>query len=224
MTKIQKYLLWLFLFSAASVISQYGSAIPFSLGNWFGIDVWVPLSALSVIPLLDVSRSFVQHYAELAEVEFRKSLWHMLIIPSSVALVCSLTAGLPYTIFLGALVAVNLGGYIDIRVFRWVKFLSTKPHVRMRFSNAAATISGTAAFFVISFTDWPILLGLSHNELAKPAEVLVVGGIAQTAVIWVTGIVIAHFMAIIINWLEKNEGEIEEAANQASSEKVPEVD
>ncbi|MCL6270375.1 hypothetical protein M3P05_10630 [Sansalvadorimonas sp. 2012CJ34-2] len=223
MNPIRKYLLWLFLFSAASVISQYGSAIPFPLGTWLGIDVWVPLSALSVIPLLDVSRSFVQHYAELADVEFRKSLWHMLIIPSVVAFICSLTAGLPFTIFLGALVAVNVGGYIDIRVFRWAKVLSRKPHVRMRFSNAAATISGTTAFFIIAFTDWPMLIGFPHNELAKPASALLVGGIAQATVIWTAGVIMAHIMATVISWLEKR-AEKTAQSPQVSSDNLSEMD
>ncbi len=203
MQPIQKYLLWLLLFSAASIAAQYGSAIPLSLGTWFGVDVWLPFSALSVIPLLDVSRSFVQHYAEQAEVVFRKSLWHMLLIPSSVALVCSIIAGLPYTIFLGALVAVNVGGYIDIRVFRWARVLSQKPHVRMRFSNAAATICGTAAFFSIAFTNWPAQLGLAANELSMSFNVLLIGGIAQALVVWITGIIMAHLVAMLITQLEK---------------------
>ncbi|MTI15507.1 hypothetical protein [Sansalvadorimonas verongulae] len=204
MTPVQKYLVWLALFSAASIACQYGAQVPFSLGTWFGIDIWVPFSALTVIPLLDVSRSFVQHYAEQARVEFRKSLWHMLLIPTSIAFVCSLIAGLPFTIFLGALVAVNVGGYIDIRVFRWARVLSSKPHVRMRFSNAAATTCGTYAFFLISFTDWPDQMGLFTNEIAKPFDVLVVGGFAQIVVVWCAGIAMAHVMAAI---LEKLEGE-----------------
>ena len=208
MTPPQKYLIWLLLFSLASVSSQYGSAIPFSLGQWFGVDVWVPFSALSTIPLLDVSRSFVQHYAEQAEVAFYKSLWHMLLIPTAAALVCSLTAGLPFTIFLGALIAVNVGGYIDIRVFRCVKFISRKPHIRMRFSNAAATICGTAAFFTIAFTGWPTRLGFADNALTKPVSVLLVGGIAQVIIIWITGIVIARFMAEVISRLERQEARV----------------
>ncbi len=224
MTPVRKYCLWLVLFSVASVSAQYGSAVPFALGTWFGIDVWVPLSALSVIPLLDVSRSFVQHYAELAEVEFRKSLWHMLLIPGVIALICSATAGLPYTIFLGALVAVNVGGYIDIIVFRAVKCISKKPHVRMRFSNAAATLCGSVAFFAIAFTEWPMLFGLSHNFLAKPFEVLVVGCTAQAIVIWTTGIVIAHFMASVIAFLEKTESPAIPAETTTLRDKQPEPD
>ena len=207
MSSVQKYSFWLLLFSAASVASQYGSAIPFSLGRWFGVDVWVPLSAFSVIPLLDCSRSFVQHYAEQAEVPFRKSVWHMLLIPSSIAFICSLTAGLPYTIFLGAMFAVTIGGYVDIRVFRWIRFVSDKPHVRMRFSNAAATLSGGSIFFAIAFTDWPVFFGFPHNELAKPFEALVVGCTAQCVTVWTAGVVIAHLMAQVIGWLEKQESE-----------------
>ncbi|WP_281645643.1 hypothetical protein [Parendozoicomonas sp. Alg238-R29] len=222
MAAINKYFLWLVLFSVASVAAQYGSAIPFSLGSWFGIDIWVPFSALSVIPLLDVSRSFVQHYAEQAGVEFRKSLWHMLVIPTVVAFICSIIAGLPFTIFLGALVAVNVGGYIDIRVFRWAAVLSHKPHVRMRFSNAAATTCGTTAFFTISFTSWPDALGLFSNELAKPWDVLVIGGVSQSIVIWTTGIIMAHIMAFMIDNLEGKESEKEE--QKAPSTSSPESD
>ena len=205
MSPVQKYTIWLLLFSMASVVSQYGSAIPFSLGTWLGVHVWVPLSAFSVIPLLDCSRSFVQHYAEQAEIPFRKSLWHMLLIPTSVAFVCSLTAGLPYTIFLGAIFAVSIGGYVDIRVFRWIRFVSKKPHIRMRFSNAAATLTGGSIFFTISFTNWPELLGFAPNELAKSLDMLVVGCIAQCIIVWSAGVVIAYLMAQVIGWLERRE-------------------
>ncbi|MGY0215885.1 hypothetical protein ACWJJH_00700 [Endozoicomonadaceae bacterium StTr2] len=223
MSPVQKYLFWLLLFSAASVASQYGSAVAFPLGTWLGVELWVPFSALSTIPLLDVSRSFVQHYSELAEVEFKKALWHMLLIPTSVAFVCSLIAGLPYTIFWGALVAVNVGGYIDIQVFRWVKCLSRKPHVRMRFSNLAATCSGSAAFFIIAYTDWPVWLGLSHNELAKPWDVLVIGCTGQVTIIWLTGMVIAHMMAVIIGYLEKSEATAVNSG-QVMQDRQPEPD
>lgn len=203
MSSLQKYFLWLVLFSAASVASQYGSVVPFSLGNWFGIDVWVPLSAFSVIPLLDCSRSFVQHYSEQANVSFKKSTLHMMLIPFSIATMCSLTAGLPYTIVLGAICAVTVGGYVDIRVFRWIRFVSTKPHIRMRFSNAAATMIGSGIFFSIAFTKWPLSLGLPANELAKPFDALLVGCIAQCIIVWTAGVIIANIMAHIINWLEK---------------------
>ncbi|WP_461536693.1 hypothetical protein [Spongorhabdus nitratireducens] len=223
MSPIKKYLFWLLFFSAASVASQYGSKYAFPLGTWFGVDLWVPFSAISTIPLLDVSRSFVQHYSELAEVEFKKSLWHMLLIPSTVALICSLTAGLPYPIFWGALVAVTLGGYIDIQVFRWVKCISLKPHVRMRFSNLAATCSGSAAFFVIAFTDWPLWLGFSHNDLAKSWDVIAIGWAGQVTIIWLMGMVIAHMMAVIISHLEKSETTAAES-HQSINDRQPEPD
>lgn len=221
MSPAQKYFLWLALFSAASVASQYGSAIPFSLGTWFDVKVWVPFSALSVIPLLDVSRSFVQHFSEHAGIEFRRSLWHMLLIPTVIAFICSLIAGLQFTIFVGAMVAVNVAGYIDIRVFRWAKVLSHKPHVRIRFSNATASICGTATFFTISFTRWPDALGLFTNPIAKPLDVLVVGGIAQIIVLWCTGVVMAHVIAMII---ERMEGTPSEAGQPVSTAPTPESD
>lgn len=205
--------MWLSFFSAASVASQYGSAIPFPLGTWFGVHVWVPLSAFSVIPLLDCSRSFVQHYAEQAEIPFRKSMWHMLLIPTTIAFACSLTAGLPYTIFLAAIFAVTIGGYVDIRVFRWIRFVSKKPHIRMRFSNAAATISGGSIFFSIAFTNWPVLLGLAPNELAKSVDALVIGCTAQSIIVWSMGVVIAHIMAHVISWLERHESKASGVSN-----------
>ena len=223
MSPAQKYVFWLLLFSAASVASQYGSAIPFSLGTWFDVDVWVPLSAFSVIPLLDCSRSFVQHYSEQAEIPFRKSVWHMLLIPSSIAFICSLTAGLPYTIFLGAMFAVTIGGYVDIRVFRWVRFISKKPHVRMRFSNALATISGGSIFFAIAFTNWPVWFGFAPNVLAKTFDVLVVGCIAQCIIVWCAGVIIAHVMAQVIGWLEKQESKTP-ASGSATLTETREVD
>lgn len=221
MSPVRKYTLWLLFFSATSVASQYGSAIPFSLGTWFGVHVWVPLSAFSVIPLLDCSRSFVQHYAELADIPFRKSAWHMLLIPTSVAFVCSLTAGLPYTIFLGAMFAVTIGGYVDIRVFRWIRFVSRKPHIRMRFSNAAATVSGGSIFFAIAFTNWPLLLGFAPNQLAKSFDALVVGCIAQSIIVWSAGVFIAHLMTQVIDWLEKQDNKTpSESANLVDSRKT----
>ncbi|CAM3753610.1 hypothetical protein [Parendozoicomonas haliclonae] len=223
MTPLQKYGLWLIIFSAASVISQYGSTIPFSLGTWFGIDVWLPLSAITVIPLLDVGRSFVQHYAEQAEVPFRKTLFHMLTIPTTVAFFCSWKAGLPYPIFLGAIVAVNVGGYIDIRVFRWVRFISEKPHVRMRFSNAVATASGSLAFFLIAFTNWPVALGLPTNDLAKSWDMITVGIIAQACTIWVAGIVMAHIIAWLIERLESDDRE-DTVAAEVSAQSLSEAD
>ena len=190
---LDKWIGCLCLFSLASLASQYGSARPVDISWLFGAGWWLPLSAFTIIPFLDVMRSFTQHYAEQAEVPFKTSLRMMLIVPLTISLICTIIAGLPVTIFLAALAAVNLGGLVDILVFRVVNRISNKPYVRMMFSNLAATLIGSGLFFAIAFTNLvPALAGIVGIDFVNPLvqDNLVKGWFAQSMCIWVSSIVI----------------------------------
>ncbi len=202
-----KYMLCICLYTGASVASQYGSAEPVSLEWLVGPGWWVPLAAFTVIPFLDVSRSFTQHYAEQAGVAFKASLVHMLAIPFVISLLCVINANLPLTIFLGALAAINIGGYVDILIFKIARRLSGKPYIRMIFSNWAATLSGSIIFFTVSYSNLvPWVLGLFGVQYTNPLlqEHIINGIIAQSCCIWLSGIVLGTFSGKILEALENN--------------------
>ncbi len=195
-----KYLIALVIFTAASIASQYGSTISVPLWGNF----WLPLSAFTVIPLLDVVRSFVQHYAEQSNMTLKQSAFQMLTIPLVVAFLFMIGAGLPMSIFLGAIAAVNIGGLFDIYIFRLAKRISEKPQIRMIFSNLAATLVGGAVFFAVAFTDLTVWLGLQEVNVVL-RDNLVQGWLAQCMAIWVMGCSMANFViAPLVKWLEKS--------------------
>ena len=200
-----KYFLCIGLYTLASVASQYGSAEPVSLSWLLGPGWWVPMSAFTVTPLLDVSRSFTQHYAEQSRVTFRASLVHMMVIPFSISLLCVINANLPVTVFLGAIAAINIGGYIDILIFKIARRLSHRPYIRMIFSNAAATLSGSVIFFVVSYSEFvPWVLSWVGIHFVNPIlqDNIINGIIAQSCCIWFSALILGTFCGKFLESLE----------------------
>ena len=181
------YIAFLVAYIAASVMSQFLTSTPVEIMTIAGVPIWMPLSALTLVPLVDVLRSFTQDAAEKKGMTFKQTAVQMLGLSLLTSGLCVVFAGLPLPIFVGVLLAVTIGGAIDILVFkrmgRWFK----SPAARMMFSNFAATIVGSGIVFFVAFTD----LLFVDNSMARPLFDVTVGWLAQSAFIWACGSIIA---------------------------------
>ena len=201
-----KLVVWLILYALFSLAGQYGCMVPVDLSWLLGEGWWIPLGAITVVPLVDVSRSFTQHCAEQAGVPFKYSFLLMMGLPFFIALICTVQAELPINICLATFGAVNVGGLFDILTFRFVRKVSEKPYVRMVFSNLTATLSGGAVFYSIAYTNalptaagW---LGLTfiNNYLMND---LMKAWVSQSLFIWVSGITMATVIGKVIEGIER---------------------
>lgn len=202
----RKFFFWLLMYSLFFVAGQYISVIPVDLSWLLGKGWWVPLHVITVIPLVDISRSFAQHYAEQAGMTFPKIFFSIAAFSLSTSLIFMATAGLPLNICLAACLSVNIGGGAGIIIFTRVKQISQKPYVRMLFSNLGATMVGGAVFFSIAYTNalsvflawFEYIFVNTHimNDLWK-------GWIIQSLFIWAAGIPLAIFINYMIDYFEK---------------------
>lgn len=181
------YFVLLALYILASVVSQFLTTTPIEIMEISGVTIWLPLSALTIVPLVDVLRSFTQDAAEKINQSFKTTVRQMLGLSLSASALCVVFAGLPVQIFVGVLAAITFGGIVDILVFRKVGQWFTNPAVRMMFSNAAATLLGSGLVFFIAFTD----LVFPASDLTKPLFDVTVGWLSQSVFIWLAGCVIA---------------------------------
>ncbi|EIV8503580.1 hypothetical protein V4F55_000981 [Vibrio parahaemolyticus] len=150
----------------------------------------MPLSALTLVPLVDVLRSFTQAQSERENRDFKKVSLQMLSGSFGVAALCVAFLGLPLPIFIGVLLAVTFGGLADVLVFKRMGEFFTSPLKRMAVSNAAATLLGSGIVFLVAFTD----LIFPNNELAKPYLHAVTGWLTQSTFIWASSLVIAAML------------------------------
>ncbi|MGL5583292.1 MAG: hypothetical protein ACRDCE_20390 [Cetobacterium sp.] len=182
------YILLLLAYIAASVASQFLTSTPIELFTISGVDIWIPLSALTLVPLVDVLRSFTQDAAEKHGMTFKQTAKQMLTLSLGTSAFCVAFAGLPLPIFVGVLLAVTIGGAVDILIFRKVGKWFTNPVTRMCFSNAAATLVGSGIVFFVAFTD----LIFANNSMARPLHEVTVGWLTQSTFIWAAGLVIGY--------------------------------
>ncbi len=189
------YLPLLLLYVAASVTSQFLTTQPIELFSIAGVPIWMPLSALTIVPLVDVLRSFTQNAAEKIGMTFKQTATQMLALTLGTAGACVMFAGLPIQIFTGVLLAVTIGGAIDILVFRKMGEKFKSPVTRMCFSNAAATLVGSGIVFFVAFTD----MIFPASELTKPYFDVTVGWLAQSVFIWCSSILIATGLNKFLN-------------------------
>ena len=187
------------IYIVSSVVSMFLTTTPIELFTVSGVAIWLPLSALTLVPLVDVMRSFTQDAAEKVGITFKKTATLMLSISMIVAFLCVLFAGLPLPIFVGVLAAVTVGGAADILVFRKMGEFFKSPVARMAFSNFAATIIGSGIVFFVAFTDW----FFANNVLARPIHEVVVGWLAQSLFIWASSIVLGAVVEKIKNAIAK---------------------
>ena len=187
------YFVLLGAYITASVASQFLTTTPINLVTIFGVSIWLPLSALTLVPLVDVLRSFTQDAAEKILQSFKTTVRQMLGLSLVVSGLCVVFAGLPVQIFAGVLLAITFGGIVDILIFRKMGKWFTNPATRMMFSNAAATLLGSGILFFVAFTD----IFFNDNPLARPTNEVVVGWLAQSIFIWTAGCVIAWVLQFI---------------------------
>ncbi|MGL4483500.1 MAG: hypothetical protein ACRCUS_00975 [Anaerovoracaceae bacterium] len=182
-----KFVVLLLLYVAASVVSQFLTSTPIELFTLMGVAIWAPLSALTLVPLVDVLRSFTQHAAERCKLPFKIVATAMLVLTMLVSGFCVVFANLPLPIFVGVLLAVTIGGALDILVFRRMGKLFTNPVKRMAVSNAVATLVGSGIVFFVAFTD----VFFPENQMARPMFEVIVGWLTQSTLIWFSSIAIA---------------------------------
>lgn len=190
---MKNYAALLGLYIVSSVISMFLTTTPIELFTAFGVAVWLPLSALTLVPLVDVMRSFTQDSAEKCGMTFRQTATQMLALSLSAALLCVIFLGLPLPIFVGVVAAVTIGGAADILVFRKMGKWFKNPVKRMFFSNFAATIIGSGIVFFVAFTD----IIFKDNFLARPMNEVIVGWLAQSLFIWASSIVIGYALQAV---------------------------
>ena len=207
-SRYTKLIIWLTLYALFSLAGQYGCMIPVDLTWLLGKGWWIPLGTITVVPLVDVSRSFTQHCTEQAGVSFKHSFLLMMGFPFFIALICTVQAGLPINICLATFGAINVGGLFDILTFKFVRRVSEKPYVRMVFSNLAATLSGGAVFYSVAYTNaLPIVagwLGLTFVNDYLMSD-LVKAWVSQSLFIWVSGITMATVIGKVIESIERKE-------------------
>lgn len=172
------------LYLIAGLASQFLTSTPFELFTLAGVAIWMPLSALTIVPLVDVLRSFTQHHTERAGWSFRKTFLAMFASSTILSGLAVIFGGLPLPIFVGVLAAVTIGGAADILVFRHVGKWFKNPVSRMVFSNFAATFIGSGIVFLTAFTD----IIFSNNPLAMPYFNAMVGWLAQSTFIWASSV------------------------------------
>lgn len=186
-----KYMYWLGLYIVASVASQFLTSTPIELATIAGVAIWLPLSALTLVPMVDVLRSFTQNQAERQGLMFKTVGTQMMVLTMLASGLCVMFAGLPLPIFVGVLLAVTFGGAADILVFRHMGKFFKSPVKRMAVSNACATLLGSGIVFAVAFTD----LVFTGNPLAKPYFDATIGWITQSTFIWASSLMIAYVTA-----------------------------
>ena len=196
----KQFYFWLIMYSLFFVAGQYISVIPVNLSWLLGRGWWVPLHVITVIPLVDISRSFAQHYSEQAGMRFSRTFYTITGFSLFMSLIFTAIAGLPANICLAAFLSVNIGGIAGIILFNWVKLFSHKPYIRMLVSNLGATMAGGGVFFAIAYTKaLPEFLAwfgyIFINEHIR--DDLLKGWIVQSIFIWLASIP----LAILINYM-----------------------
>ncbi len=184
------------LYVLASVASLFLTSTPLHLLTVAGVPIWLPLSSLTLVPLVDVLRSFTQAQSEREGIGFKKASLQMLVSSLGLSAFCVAYLGLPLPIFVGVLLAVTFGGLADVLVFKRMGKFFTSPVKRMAVSNAAATLLGSGIVFLTAFTD----LIFTNNPLAKPYLHAVTGWLTQSTFIWASSLVIAA----LLNKLKRN--------------------
>lgn len=184
------YLTLLAIYVLASVASQFLTSTPLHLFDIGSIPIWLPLSAVTLVPLVDVLRSFTQSQAEREGRGFPTVAKQMMLLTMVVSGLCVAFAGLPLPIFVGVFAAVTIGGFVDVMVFKRMGQYFTSPVKRMAFSNAGATLVGSGIVFFVAFTD----LVFANNPLAVPYVNAVAGWLTQSVFIWVSSITIGHVL------------------------------
>ena len=184
---MQYFVMWFLAYIGCSVASQFLTSTPFELFTIAGVAIWMPLSALTLVPMVDVLRSFTQNSAEKVGLDFKRVASLMLVTTLVVSFLCVQFAGLPLPIFAGVLAAVTIGGALDILVFRHMGKFFTSPVKRMAVSNLVATLVGSGIVFLVAFTDVVFV----DNVLAKPYLDAVIGWLSQSLFIWGASIAIA---------------------------------
>lgn len=182
------------IYIVASVASQFLTSTPIDFGTFMGVPIWMPLSAFTLVPLVDVMRSFTQDAAEERGMTFKTTFRLMFVTSMVAAGLCVIFAGLPLPIFVGVLSAITIGGALDIIIFKHMGKFFKLAAARMMFSNFAATIVGSGIVFFIAFTDWFFV----NNSLARPIHEVVVGWLVQSLFIWASGSVIAW----VLQWFK----------------------
>lgn len=183
----------LVMYSALSLASQYGSSVLIPM-EFIAAGLFLPLSCFTIIPLLDCARSWTQATGEKYDIKQSHIFWSLLILPLMIALAATWGASLPPSIFVGALIATNVGGFMDIMTFKFMRRFTDKTHQRMYVSNFLATYVGSVAFFLTAFTT----LVVPNNVLARPDVWTVVqSGLLQATVIWIMGVGMATLIAFI---------------------------
>lgn len=184
------YYIWLIAYICASVASQFLTTTPLELGVIAGVVIWLPLSAVTLVPLVDVLRCFTQYRAEKDGRAFKTVVRQMLGLSMVSSGLCVAFAGLPIQIFTGVLIAVTVGGVVDFFSFRAMAMITDHPVKRMVVSNLLTTLIGSGIVFFVAFTDW----FFPASSFTKPLFEVVVGWLAQSFVIWLSGLVIASLI------------------------------
>lgn len=201
-----KYLICLILFLIFSLLGQYGCTTKVSLEFLLGEGWWVPLCVITVVPLIDVSRSFTQHYGEKSDIKLKHNLSIMMFASLAVSVVFVIQGLLPGSICIANFLAINLGGTVDLLVFWLAGSVSHRPYYRMAFSNLAATMTGGAIFSVIAYTDFltrlASILHINYENTLLLDE-LFKGWITQTVFIWGASILISIPVGIMLEKFEK---------------------
>lgn len=194
-SKQSKYI-YPFLFCSyilMSVASQFLTGMPITFGHLNGLELWLPLSAFTLVPMVDVLRSLTQDAAEKEGKTFKHVLSRMTGITLIISGVCVVLAGLPLPIFVGVLLAVTFGGIVDIGVFRLMRRVSSNPAIRMTVSNLGATLVGSGIVFFVAFSD----LFFSGYPFTKAMPDVITGWLFQSLVIWISGTIISHLIQFL---------------------------
>lgn len=187
MTAKNTFILWFVIYITLSVLSQFLTTTPIHLFTISSVAIWMPLSALTLVPLVDVFRSFTQHHGERAGLQFKHVGSLMMVATFVVSGLCVIFAGLPIQIFVGVLAAVTIGGAFDILVFRHMGKYFSNPVARMAFSNLMATLVGSGIVFLVAFTD----VFFANNTMARPVHEVIVGWLSQSTFIYLSGLTLA---------------------------------
>ena len=191
---VRYYCIWFVFYLVCSLLGQFGCAIPVDLSYIFGEGWWIPLGVITIVPMVDVSRSYTQHYAEQAQIPLKKSLILMCSSSLFISLIFSIYGNLPVSICLATFFAVNSGGLIDVIIFRMVRGISPKANVRMLFSNLAATLTGGGVFYIVAYSTFlESITKVMDIEFRNDIYMdnLLKGWLLQSAFIWIAGSIMA---------------------------------
>ena len=201
----RKFFFWLIIFLVMSLLGQYGCMVRVDLSFLLGEDWWIPLGVITIVPLVDVSRSFAQHYAEQSGLLLKHSMAFMMMTSFAISLMFSLFGSLPINMCVATFVAVNVGGMADLLVFRAVLRVSCKPYIRMLFSNLLATLTGGALFYQLAYTrlldNLFAVVGIQHQNPIV-ADNLLKGWLCQSVLIWLSGVGMAMIIGKILEYYE----------------------